>query len=202
MSKANRNERKRDAWYTRPEVAYKVAKWALEGSSAKTILEPSAGAGGLIVAAKMVQPSLHIDALDIKYPKTFPGLLARRQYFGDFLHFLPEETYDMALMNPPFSGGQDLDHVEHATHCAEEVCAIVLSNFLSGKKRYERLWSQVYLARQAHFRVRPNFENGGEIEQIADSARSNFTAICIRRSPDLPERKSGEIHSCTQITWL
>lgn len=199
MAKKKKNTRKRDAWFTRPAIAHSFVKWALDGQDhVKTILEPSAGAGALIIAAKMIRPELQIDSCDIKYPPEFAKRLTRQMYFGDFLRFVPENSYDMSLTNPPYSGDQDTDHLLWAAHCADSVCALVRSNFLGGLKRYERFWSQVYLARLAVFSRRPDFINAGKVKRVAKNPESNYIGICVRRCD---EERSG-FHSCTQVSWL
>ena len=86
------------------------------------ILEPSAGAGALAQAIRdQLPPDLPVvlDCLDVH-----PGAVAvlRAQGFraeqADFLAWQPEATYDLIVMNPPFSApGRPFawaDHLRHA----------------------------------------------------------------------------------------
>ncbi len=88
-----------------------------------SILEPSAGRGRLIdamlpwmgkslefgkVVAIEIQPELAAD-LRTKYPHL-------RVFEHDFLSIVPSKSLetDRILMNPPFTGGQDIAHIQHA----------------------------------------------------------------------------------------
>jgi hypothetical protein len=88
------------------------------------VLEPSAGAGALIEAAMHVA-AVDVEAYDIDATVqdrlsavgvgaaalTGGSLVVRIQ---DFLTVAPSPTFDAVIMNPPFSGGQDMQHVTHA----------------------------------------------------------------------------------------
>ena len=76
-------------------------------------LEPSAGQGALLEA--MRKRGARVDAIEID-PRHVARLrdagAAVRQ--GNFLAHTPTPVYDVIVMNPPFSAGQDLQHVTHA----------------------------------------------------------------------------------------
>lgn len=81
------------------------------------VIEPSAGMGAIadqIVTATGVRP-LCVD-IDSHAVETLieKGHKAIR---NDFLTFLKFEHYDRFVMNPPFTGGQDMAHVTHAIEC-------------------------------------------------------------------------------------
>lgn len=80
------------------------------------VLEPSAGNGSIVEQIKKYSPAyvrlFEIDpdaakTLETKYPDYM-------LYEGDFLQDEPEATFDVVLMNPPFTGDQDAKHVLHA----------------------------------------------------------------------------------------
>ena len=78
-----------------------------------TVLEPSAGHGMLAEAAraagaKVDAVELAVDLREILQAKGF-GLVG-----GDFMDTTPAQSYDAVVMNPPFSGDMDVDHVRHA----------------------------------------------------------------------------------------
>ena len=52
-------------WFTPDHLALRVAVWGLAGSQALTILEPSAGGGALVRAARMARPSARVLAYEI-----------------------------------------------------------------------------------------------------------------------------------------
>lgn len=85
------------------------------------VLEPSAGQGAIVAALNFV----HLTAVELD-PKNLPTLALEcsrltgeggyevRQ--GDFLDLTPDHLglFDVVVMNPPFSKGQDIAHVLHA----------------------------------------------------------------------------------------
>ena len=81
------------------------------------VLEPSAGHGGIALAARERQPSAHIvcvEALEASAAKLRD--LGFDTTCADFLTLTPARlnTYTHVLMNPPFSKRQDIAHVRHA----------------------------------------------------------------------------------------
>ena len=89
------------------------------------ILEPSAGTGNLAyLAAKTIKYGDEscrrvVDAIEIQ-PELATALRAsgrlNRVITADFLQLKPDAAalYDGVLMNPPFDGERDIDHVTHA----------------------------------------------------------------------------------------
>lgn len=84
------------------------------------VLEPSAGKGRLLYA---IRHEL-VDNPRLDFCEIQPDLAAALKVDGfnqvgeDFLKFKPESKYQRILMNPPFTNGQDVDHVMHAyNHC-------------------------------------------------------------------------------------
>jgi SAM-dependent methyltransferase len=102
-------------------VAEKAGLYRRTEQEPLRILEPSAGTGALIAAARGAHTALqpHIRAVEIERDRA-RGLavlgIADRVISGDFLELSPEQvgTFDRILMNPPFDGGRDIDHVRHA----------------------------------------------------------------------------------------
>ena len=96
------------------------------------ILEPSAGTGNLIEALfkeyHAYSSSTHFDLVAVELNNTLADGIRRRLEFadavgcinrevlaGDFLGFNGElGKFDRVIMNPPFSNGQDIKHIEHA----------------------------------------------------------------------------------------
>jgi protein-L-isoaspartate O-methyltransferase len=79
------------------------------------LLEPSAGTGALLDAAKGT--GAEILALEIN-PKLCDAVRAKGYHViqADFLERKPEEwePFDCVLMNPPFKNGEDIKHIRHA----------------------------------------------------------------------------------------
>lgn len=106
-----------EAFMTPPAVVARVLE-AAELEPGMVVLEPSAGNGALAKAAASEgcevhcverYPALSKDLLDV------PGIIGLTT--GDFLETAPDQypaKFDRVLMNPPFSKGQDIQHVRHA----------------------------------------------------------------------------------------
>lgn len=114
---------KLQAFYTPAPLADRVAV-AVKLKHGYRVLEPSAGAGALVSAAMKIA-AVDVDAYDVdptvqdrlsaigvgQAALTGGSLSVRIQ---DFLIAEPNQIYDAVIMNPPFSGGQDIAHVTHA----------------------------------------------------------------------------------------
>ncbi len=77
------------------------------------VLEPSAGTGYLADAAR--EMGGEVDTIEQSHKMV--ELLRMKGYTvdqGDFLEREPKAEYDRIMMNPPFGGGADMDHVRHA----------------------------------------------------------------------------------------
>lgn len=125
---ADRSEKtirtEKQAFYTPAAVADKLVEWACI-EPGQWVLEPSAGLGALVVPAAKAggivtcieQCADSAKAIGrIKLPGIDnPGI--KEVFIGDFLTFKPGprlREFDRVLMNPPFTKGQDVDHVTHA----------------------------------------------------------------------------------------
>jgi predicted RNA methylase len=112
---------------TPPALAERMVELANCGACMPTILEPSAGRGAIVAALKRAgyegESLMTVVELD---PQNTPALLsvapkARTYLETDFLkltyaHLVETGPgqFDRILMNPPFTRGQDTDHVRHA----------------------------------------------------------------------------------------
>lgn len=109
------------AFYTPEEVATQmrdllrehVRRSGLDFNTLR-VLEPSAGAGALINGlpddCKIMAVDLNKKDLDkITHPQVV-------KFVDDFLKLRPTdpEKFDAVLMNPPFTRGQDIAHIQHA----------------------------------------------------------------------------------------
>lgn len=120
------------AFYTPSDVALQVAKMALSHLPARMelergrvrglrFLEPSAGDGALIRAAREVAPAVAAWAVEIR-EECRPALvpIAECVRTTDFLNMEPDPErpsfydFDAVIMNPPFAHGADVAHVAHA----------------------------------------------------------------------------------------
>ncbi|WP_431928736.1 DUF3560 domain-containing protein [Nonomuraea jabiensis] len=106
-----------EAFFSPPVVVERVMEEA-ELERGMTVLEPSAGNGALAKAAAAEGCEVHCVE---RYPKLsarlldVPGIVGLTT--GDFLEVQPDQypmRFDRVVMNPPFSKGQDIQHVTHA----------------------------------------------------------------------------------------
>lgn len=101
------------SFYTPEDIAQQMAILAeVEG---QTVLEPSAGTGRLVEAcaragARAVK-CIEIDQriCDKLATDGLSGVLC-----ADFMEVKPILLYDRVVMNPPFTRGQDIKHINHA----------------------------------------------------------------------------------------
>lgn len=102
------------SFYTPPDLAMHMARW-LNVRPRDRVLEPSAGAGALCDAVRELQPTARIHCWEID-PAAVSTLRAKGYEVTDedFLASRPRADFNRIVMNPPFSGGQDLRHVTHA----------------------------------------------------------------------------------------
>jgi predicted RNA methylase len=107
---------------TPSDLADELVQWA-GLSGLETILEPSAGRGRLIDAIKRRYPNTAVSFFEIQKQNVIETIEMReaKGYKGVTLlggDFIAESRpdfigyFDHVIANPPFSGGQDMDHVK------------------------------------------------------------------------------------------
>ena len=77
------------------------------------VLEPSAGGGAIANAVRVRGGTLHLIEKDLGRVSELEKQ-GYRPTRADFLDIEATGGYEYVAMNPPFSGGQDIDHVMHA----------------------------------------------------------------------------------------
>lgn len=87
----------------------------LSGEGPFRVLEPSAGNGAIARAA--VEAGAKVVCIEVQQDLA-DGLKSEGIYddvhHADFFDRTPEPIFDFVLMNPPFDGQRDIDHVTHA----------------------------------------------------------------------------------------
>lgn len=104
-------------FFPTPAVLVNAMVEAAGLTSGMRVLEPSAGNGAIAKAAVQIVGQGRVDCLEyysghIAQLKSMVGEKNVRE--KDFLKETPSDVYDVVLMNPPFSRGQDMMHVQHA----------------------------------------------------------------------------------------
>lgn len=106
-------DQKAHQFYPTPaDIAARVIAVA-EIEDGHTVLEPSAGHGGLAMFLPKDRTTLVEVAklhCDILRAKGFASVVCE-----DFLRWAPGRRFDRIVMNPPFAGGQWVRHLEHAS---------------------------------------------------------------------------------------
>ncbi|MGW3196257.1 methyltransferase [Streptomyces sp. NPDC001118] len=79
------------------------------------VLEPSAGSGAIATAVAGTGAVVDCIERDLGYAAVLEESgVARNLRVADFLAVPAEPRYDRVVMNPPFTRGTDMQHVEHA----------------------------------------------------------------------------------------
>ncbi len=86
---------------------------AADLSDGSRVLEPSAGSGAIADALRDAGHKVECVERHASLCEVL-RLKGHSLIRGDFLELSPCGLYDAAVMNPPFEGGQDLQHVRHA----------------------------------------------------------------------------------------
>jgi predicted RNA methylase len=102
---------------TPPEVVARVMELSEidEFNGRPMVLEPSAGLGNIARAAADRGAGVTTIEIDAKRNAALKAAGFAVNH-GDFLAFHPSDAFrfDLVLMNPPFAGQADIDHVTHA----------------------------------------------------------------------------------------
>jgi hypothetical protein len=98
------------------ETPPNVAEWLvmISGgiSDEDSVLEPSAGRGGLIKSIHRSNPSVIVDCYELMPEnKEFLQKMENVRILGDDFTKGEHSTYSKIIANPPFSHNQDIDHV-------------------------------------------------------------------------------------------
>lgn len=178
-------------WYTPPWLAERVWKWWLDKHSplgdGLRVIEPSAGIGSF------VRPALHsgrcarIHAIELD-PRNVALLRMFKDPRGvlvvderDFLAGGPIGEYNVALMNPPYEDGQDVEHILRALAWAPYAVGVFRSAMVHGAERYEQLWRHVDIIEGRWLKNRPSFGTTN------DGAKSDFVVLEMCRRERLRE---------------
>lgn len=77
------------------------------------VLEPSAGSGAIADAARTAGATVECIERDPGYASLLTDA-GHTVHVGDFLAVPPEPRFNRVVMNPPFTRGADMEHVQHA----------------------------------------------------------------------------------------
>jgi len=106
-------------FYPTPESLAKVAAERLEIESGMTLLEPSTGLGALLDAVVELAPEVKTKTTAVEVSALHATVLQSKGYEverADFIHWATScsQRFDRIIMNPPFSGGRWVSHIQSA----------------------------------------------------------------------------------------
>lgn len=127
----------RQAFYTPEAVVNTVMAYAAPEKGHR-VLEPSAGDGAF--ADAIAARGTSVTCVEIDDEAVWVLMHKGYEVLGvDFLALRPEGfAFDMIIMNPPFTKGQDISHVTHALSFLKEsgqLFAIVATSYISNPSR-------------------------------------------------------------------
>ena len=140
-------------WFTPPTIALQMAELLAAGMTTPEhamILEPAAGSGSLVAAARLVMPECSITAHELdpswaKHLRAFGGRIEVVQ--GDYLTAPApcgeHAWYGGALLNTPFEDGADAAFLSKAMDESHTVVALLRLVALTGVARHKEVWSRV-----------------------------------------------------------
>ena len=99
---------------TPKEIAEKIVQLA-EIKENDCILEPSAGLGSIVNEILRIHSPVYAIEIQDENRKELEKIDGIKIIARDFLHYeYSGLKFDKIIMNPPFTGGQDADHILHA----------------------------------------------------------------------------------------
>jgi predicted RNA methylase len=162
-------------WYTEPRLAKAVWRWANRYDQPRSVLEPACGHGALVrplieepfacrnVVLIDVDPSaVEVCAELCAVGRRRPGMTWEVDC-ADFLELTKSpshESFDLALMNPPYEEGRAEEFIVQALTIAKRVVGIFKASIQHGSSRFRMLWSVAYASREARLASRPSFGQG------------------------------------------
>lgn len=143
------------------------------------VLEPSAGRGNLIRALRDVVGELaEVDAveLDPRWREDLVAAGATRVHIGSYLDRpAPARPYDLILSNPPFSKGEETEHLAKMLDETHRAAVLLPTRSKHGRKRHEAVWQRFdprhgpptwFIRGEVHCVGRWKFGEGGGTDEI------------------------------------
>lgn len=160
--------RENDAYYSPAQLALAGCEWLkteFAGPGTYTILEPNAGGGAFVKAARLVWPQARVAAEDID--PVARALLAIKYYHDDRVQvgrpneFMGDAKYSLAVGNPPYDQAEE--QVRAALARARCVMFLLRLSFLASVGRVA-LYTQHQLAGLIPVIGRPSYTDDGKTD--------------------------------------
>jgi predicted RNA methylase len=171
------------AFYTPDDVADRLVESVDLPEGAALVLEPSVGGGALVRA--VWRKNEHADVIGFDIDRVAVERLQKDKdsrlhvFERDFLEVDSQNfrVVDRVVMNPPFTKGQDIDHVLHALEFLKPggvLASIMSGSALSGRtKRHHRLREALEAAEAWNQEELP----GGSFKESGTGVRALILAI-------------------------
>lgn len=165
-------------WYTPERLAYWMA--GLVEVRNKRVLEPSAGTGVIVRAlVHLGCPEVVACEIDEGAREELDASGATEVVYGNFLEqnmvtLGDSRPFNLAIMNPPFEGGQAIEHMEHALSMCDEVISLVPLSTLSCMSRLP-FWRRNRLIQLTLLPRRPRFTGPH------DKQKHGQAELCVMR---------------------
>lgn len=171
--------------FTKPHVARAIANFVADGiPKPSRILEPSAGRGAFMVAAREAWPEASLTGVEFDHGLGNALRASVREkdtlLWGSFFDSLPHDlgSFDLVIGNPPYSvdsgrrnaKGQPImtsvweSHLEHARRFAPTVVFLLRLSVLGGKERASDFWLQNPISALGIITPRPSFTDDGKTD--------------------------------------
>jgi len=156
-------------WYTPPDLAAKIAKWAFVRHKARRILEPSCGKGALVNAITNTFLDARVVAYDIDIDNLIHTKINSNRVdviCDDFLTTPKVGNFDLVIMNPPFENNLDIQFIHESLRVSDVVISVLRGVIRHGSRRWEELWKWVNITGEVVLVERPKF--GGDYTPMQD----------------------------------
>lgn len=185
--------------FTDRVLARQIVDWSVKGirrgpgerhPSEWDVLEPTAGSGAFVEPMLERFGKVTVVEIDPAWSKWLESRSSGACVVeADYLTLVPPAAlYDLAIMNPPYEGGQDGKFLAKAMDESVRVVALTRVNVLLGKDRYQRIWRRVHsgewwLGGLVILESRPRFWGAKERETNGNpgSPRHDFCVVKLTR---------------------
>lgn len=160
-----------DAYITPPGHALAICQW-LDGiiPAPKRIIEPSAGVGSFVLAARKVWPKAHIIAVDVRGECRAMCLKHGANEFvneswEDYADYIGGRGVDLILGNPPYLYAEQHIRLAHReTLDGAWISFLLRQSFYCGQKRALSFWPKHPLFALGPIADRPSFTPDGKTD--------------------------------------
>ncbi|MGZ8317515.1 MAG: PLxRFG domain-containing protein [Telluria sp.] len=198
---------------TPPQLAF-AAAWAANIRAGETLLEPSAGVGGIAMYGQLAGARLVVNELSSRRAAVLAEVLPQAQLFSEdaeqLNNVLPEEVApSVIVMNPPFSAAADrlagvrdtkigAAHIEQALKRLEEggrLVAIVGAGMGDDRPAFKAWWDQI----KQDYNVRANIGVDGKNYAKYGTTFDNQLLVIDKTGPTRGEVLTGQVATVGEL---